>query len=70
MKIFSKKVEIKNVSSKIGSLEKAATYVPSGGNVVVIFSKFKTASLAYFSKILIIKKRLKISPFSGMLKRK
>jgi hypothetical protein len=37
VKIFSKKVEIKNVSSKIGSLEKASTYVPSGGNVLVKF---------------------------------
>jgi hypothetical protein len=41
VKIFSKKVEIKNVSSKIGSLEKAATYVPSGGNVVVIILNLK-----------------------------
>lgn len=35
VKIFNKKLEIKTVSSKIGSLEKAATYVPSGGNVVI-----------------------------------
>lgn len=38
VKIFSQKVEIKNVHSKIGSLEKAATYTPGGGNVVVSFS--------------------------------
>jgi hypothetical protein len=35
VKIFSQKVELKNVSSKIGSLEKA-TYEPGGGNVKVI----------------------------------
>lgn len=35
VKIFSQKVEIKNVASKIGSLEKAATYTPSGGNVKI-----------------------------------
>lgn len=38
VKIFSQKVEIKNVHSKIGSLEKAATYTPGGGNVVVSLS--------------------------------
>lgn len=34
VKIFSQKLELKNVSSKIGSLEKA-TYAPGGGNVKV-----------------------------------
>jgi len=57
VKIFSKKVEIKNVSSKIGSLEKAATYVPSGGNVVVkeclLFKKLfldKNLIISYHNK--------------------
>jgi hypothetical protein len=55
VKIFSKKVEIKNVSSKIGSLEKA-NYVPSGGNVVIESkpvnwsAKAKIGSLEYASK--------------------
>lgn len=35
VKIFSQKLELKNVASKINSLEKAATYQPSGGNVVI-----------------------------------
>lgn len=34
VKIFSQKVQIKNVSSKIGSFAKA-NYVPGGGNVVI-----------------------------------
>lgn len=34
VKIFSSKIELKNVTSKIGSLEKA-NYVPGGGNVNV-----------------------------------
>lgn len=34
VKIFSQKLELKNVKSKINSLEKA-NYVPGGGNVVV-----------------------------------
>ncbi|RNA30821.1 microtubule-associated 4 [Brachionus plicatilis] len=34
VKIFSQKVELKNVKSKINSLDKA-NYVPGGGNVVV-----------------------------------
>ena len=37
VKIFSQKMIIKNVGSKIGSLEKA-NYVPGGGNVVVCLS--------------------------------
>lgn len=40
VKIFSQKLELKNVASKINSLEKAATYQPSGGNVVVIRLNF------------------------------
>jgi hypothetical protein len=45
VKIFTQKVEIKNVSSKIGSLEKAAHYTPSGGNI-----KIESHKLAWNAK--------------------
>ena len=35
VKIFSQKLDVSTVSSKIGSLEKAATYKPNGGNVKI-----------------------------------
>jgi hypothetical protein len=35
VKIFSQKIDVSNVAPKIGSLEKAATYKPNGGNVKI-----------------------------------
>lgn len=46
VKIFSQKVELKNVSSKIGSLEKA-TYAPGGGNVKVISLSITSHELSW-----------------------
>lgn len=65
VKIFHQKVELKNVTSKIGSLEKAADYVPGGGNV-----KIETKQLNWNaqSKIGSLEKAAEYVPAGGNVK--